>query len=133
MTIPGVMSTFLCQSINSGGIQQFKWLVNGTRLKDLNQTERIRTSDLNQNIGFLNFNNIPVEYNGTTIQCIVTLTSGEVISSSNTELLVQGKQTVLFIDHVSQTNKMMYMLLLGQSNKPVFIVCGEQCVWGLIS
>ncbi len=88
VVIPGGMSTFVCQSINSGDIQQFQWLVNGTQLES---TEGIRATVQSNIIGILSFNNIPVEYNGTTIQCIVTLTSGETISSNNAALLVQGE------------------------------------------
>ncbi len=91
VTIPGMMSTYVCQSINTGNIQQFQWLLNGTRLEDLNKTDRIRTVNLDQIIGIIHFNNITVDYDNTTIQCKVTLPSGVVISSSNAKLLVQGE------------------------------------------
>ncbi len=45
-------------------------------------------------IGHLTFRNIPLEYNDTTIQCIVTLTSGEILQSNNATLLVQGKEKI---------------------------------------
>ncbi len=93
VTFPGMNFTFECQPHNSGPIQQFQWLLNGTRLEDLNQTERIMTHTTTI-FGLLNFNIISVEYNDTTIQCIVTLTSGEVISSNNATLLVQGEEKI---------------------------------------
>ena len=83
-------SIFTCHSINSGALQQFQWLVNGTRLEDLNQTDGIE-ADLIHDIGALAFTDIPVEYNDTIIQCIVTFTSGQISTSNNATLLVQGE------------------------------------------
>ncbi len=87
------MSSFSCQSLNSGDIQQFQWLVNGTRLEDFDQTDGIMTTVKND-FGILALSNISLEYNETTIQCIITLTSGENISSNDATLLVQGEPYV---------------------------------------
>ena len=82
-----MVSTFICQSINSGDMKQFQWLVNGTQLEHSDEISTTAEGD----IGILTFSNIPVDYNDTTIQCIVTLTSGDTISSNNATLLVQGE------------------------------------------
>ncbi len=63
--------------------------MNGTQLEG--QIDGIMTA-VSGYLGILAFNNIPVEYNGTTIQCIVALSSGETILSNNATLLVQGEQ-----------------------------------------
>ncbi len=90
VVVPGDDTTFTCYTAIFGPIEQFKWLVNGTRLEDLNQTEGIDAE--NNFFGHLNFISIPVEYNSTTIQCIIDFTSGESVSSNNATLLVQGKE-----------------------------------------
>ncbi len=68
-----------------------QWLVNGTLLEDLNQRDGIE-DQVTFGTENLNFRNIPVEYNDTTIQCIVTLTSGDILPSNNATLLVQGDE-----------------------------------------
>ena len=92
--VPGGETTFTCIHTSViGVIEQFQWLVNGTRLEDLNQTDRIEAE--NNIIGHLHFINIPVEYNSTTIQCIIDFTSGESIPSNNATLFVQGEERIL--------------------------------------
>ncbi len=85
------MVSFVCQSINSPGIQQFQWLVNGTRLEDNDQRDGIE-EHMTRTTGILTFLNVPVEYNDTTIQCIAIFTSGEIMYSNNATLLVQGEE-----------------------------------------
>ena len=85
---------YLCHYINNNGnIQQYHWLVNGTRLEDLNLGDRVQDF-MTRTTGSLLFMNIPEEYNNTTIQCKATLTSGEIIYSNNATLLVQGEDPV---------------------------------------
>ncbi len=64
--------------------------MNGTRLEDLDRTERIEAE---KNIIY--FIHIPVQYNGTTIQCIINLTSGEIVPSNRAILLVQGEEKIV--------------------------------------
>ncbi len=64
--------------------EQLQWLVNGTRLEDLDQTERIEAKS-----NILYFIDIPV---GTTIQCIIDFTSGESVLSNNA---VQGEEKIV--------------------------------------
>ncbi len=89
--ILGEETAFTCRV--TGTVQHIQWLVNGTRLEDINQRDGIEDA-VTFGIGHLSFSNIPVEYNGTTIQCIVTLTSGEIIRSNNATLLVQGEEKI---------------------------------------
>ncbi len=89
VTFRGGKIVFTCRV--TGTVQQFQWLVNGTRLEDFDQRDGIEDGGT-FGIGTLTFNNTPVEYNDTTIQCIVTLTSGEIIPSNNATLLVQGEE-----------------------------------------
>ena len=98
VTTLGGMHTFDCRSINND-VQQYQWLVNGTELQELNLTDGVIMTEDNDVIAFISFNNITMKYNGTTIQCIANLTSGEIIPSNNATLLVQGESIIIFIDH----------------------------------
>ncbi len=88
-------ASYICHFINNNGnIQQYQWLVNETQLEDLDLGDRVQV-DESRSTRILSFMNISVEYNDTTIQCIVTLTSGEIIRSNNATLLVQGKDKLV--------------------------------------
>ena len=93
--VSGEDTTFTCYTAIFGPIEQFQWLVNETRLEDLNKTEGIEAE--NNFIGHLHFTNIPVEYNGTTIQCIIYLTSGESVHSNHAMLFVQGEEKIIYL------------------------------------
>ncbi len=94
MIVSGEDTTFTCTYTSIiDVIEQFQWLVNGTRLEDLNKTEGIEAE--NNIVGHLHFINIPVEYNSTTIQCIIDFTSGESVPSNNAILFVQGKEKIM--------------------------------------
>ncbi len=82
---------FNCVSLHGATVTSVQWLINGTRLEDLSLTN-VRTdfSEITEQ-GSLVFNNVPVEYNGTYIQCRVTLSNGETENSNNSTLLVQGE------------------------------------------
>ena len=72
-----------------------EWVINGTLLEDpypMGVTTAINVGGG----GSLIFNNVPLDYNGTTVQCIAT-TNGNVKRTNNSTLLVQGKDTLLFI------------------------------------
>ncbi len=88
MIILGGDTVFTCRG--TGTIQLIRWLLNGTRLEDLNHIDGM--DEVTHGLGHLTFRNISVEFNGTTIQCIVTLTSGEILPSNNVTLLVQGEE-----------------------------------------
>ncbi len=90
--ILGGETTYTCRV--TGTIQQIQWLVNGTQLEDLNKRDGIE-DDVTFGIGHLTFRNISEEYNNTNIQCIVTLTSGEIIRSNSATLLVQGEEKII--------------------------------------
>ncbi len=84
-------TTFLClYSPTRGAILPIHWIVNGTRLEDLEQRDGIEV-DAHSIIGHLHFVNISVDYNDTTIQCRVDFTSGEIVYSNNATLIVQGE------------------------------------------
>ncbi len=85
--IPGEDTVFTCRV--TGTVEQIQWLVNGTRLEDINKRDGIE-DEVIFGLGSLTFSNVSVGHKDTTIQCIVTLTSGEIIRSNNATLLVQG-------------------------------------------
>ena len=85
----GGVTTFTCLYIPLNGTLPIHWIVNGTWLEDLEQRDGIEVVDLPY-IGHLNFINISVEHNDTTIQCRVDFTSGEIVYSNNATLFVQG-------------------------------------------
>ncbi len=88
---PGRTAPFICEAINSNDIQQFHWLVNGTRLEYSNLGDRVDDYVSHTTAVFI-FLNVSVEYNDTTIQCIGTFTSGEINYSTIATLLVQGEE-----------------------------------------
>ncbi len=91
MITPGEGTVFTCRV--TGTVEQIQWLVNGTQLEDINQRDGIEDA-VTFGTGHLTFSNISVEYNDTTIQCIVTLTSKEIIRSNDATLLVQSKEKI---------------------------------------
>ena len=64
-----------------------EWLVNGTLLEEL-YPMGVTTQTFGVG-GSLNFNNVPLDYNGTTVQCIAN-TNGNVRRTNIGTLLVQG-------------------------------------------
>ena len=85
MVFEGGDEAFICTSTLGATVE---WLVNGTLLEEPYPmgvtTEAITTG------GILNFNNVSLDYNGTTVQCIAT-TGGNVRRTNIGTLLVQGK------------------------------------------
>lgn len=73
------------------GILSVQWLMNGTELEELNLTDVIVEFDNMRTTGNLLFTDLPLAFNGTTIQCRVTLSSGsEAVSGNMFILLIQG-------------------------------------------
>ncbi len=116
MIILGEETAFTCRV--TGTVQQIQWLVNGTRLEDINQRDGIE-DDVTFGIGHLTFRNIPVEYNDTTIQCIVTLTSENVKLSNNATLLVQGEEC-----ETSNKNLIQLFMCIREQGLPLLVVAG---------
>ncbi len=73
-------------------LSSVQWLMNGTRLEDLNLTNVPTEFREVTRQGTLVFNNISVEYNNTNIQCRATLSNEETVDSNNVTLLVQGER-----------------------------------------
>ena len=93
--IPGRSTTFTCRyrANITDPVLRIIWLINGTQLdqEDLNQRDGIESDDLHD-VGHLYFNNISVEYNDTTIRCLIFFTSSNLITSNIAILLVQGEE-----------------------------------------
>ncbi len=89
----GGPTAFICMYAPfHNNIQQFQWIINGKQVEEDEQREGIMVhNDIVKNVGHLFFNNISVEYNDTIIQCIVNLTSGDMIESNNATLFIQGE------------------------------------------
>ncbi len=94
VTTPGRSVPFVCESINSRGLRQLHWLVNGTRLEDLSLGDRVEDY-MSRGVRTLFFLTVSVEYNDTTIQCIANFSSGEIVYSNNVSLLVQGEEKLM--------------------------------------
>ena len=94
VSVPGGTASFNCYSLNPGGdtILSTSWLVNGTLFDTLDLGEDV-TARFNEEfqIGKLDFDNLPLSYNGTRIQCMATFSSGYNLTSTGaTLLLIQG-------------------------------------------
>ncbi len=87
----GGQTAFICMYTPfRNDIQQFQWIINGTQVEEQREGIVIN-NDIAINVGELSFNNISEEYNDTIIQCIVNLTSGDMIESNNATLFIQGE------------------------------------------
>ena len=88
---PGGRALLTCSSpspdVHVVGVQ---WLVNGSPLEDLNLMNVLTDFNEITTAGSLVIDPITLEYNITTIQCIVTFNSGTTSHSNTATLLVQG-------------------------------------------
>ncbi len=93
--IPGdYFREYYCGS-SSGTTTNVEWLINGTRLEDLNLNYYVRTYYRQYTRqGYLEFYYIMSYYNNTTIQCRATLNNGEIGDSNSPTLLVQGEREI---------------------------------------
>ncbi len=98
---PGITAPFTCEVINNNDVEQLHWLVNGTRLEDLNLGDSVADFMSQSRVRGLVFLHVPVEYNGTTIQCIAISTSGDIMYSINASLLVQGEEKYNYANEAS--------------------------------
>ncbi len=91
--IPGDNTIYYCWSSSGTIITSVQWLINGTRLEDLNLTNVETEFSQLSRLGYLSFSDISVEYNNTNIQCRATF-NGETLNSNNSTLLVQGEREI---------------------------------------
>ena len=87
VSTPGGSATFLCTP--RPGMSEIDWLVNGTQIGDLDISNITAEFDENIGIGTLTFGDVLLEYNETTVTCLIDFTR----LSSN--LLVQGRLTII--------------------------------------
>ena len=89
VSYPGGRAAYSCA--RGGVIVGVQWLVNGTRVEDLNLGDDVVVEfSRAREEGNLVFRNIPAEYNETTIQCRANYSSGNSSTSNTITLLLQG-------------------------------------------
>ena len=90
ITIINGTASYTCvvAGISNDFIDTAQWLLNNTIIdnEDLEQGNLVISSSTTS----LSFRVVPVRYNGTSIKCRATLTSGRVTTSSSSMLLIQG-------------------------------------------
>ena len=89
MTAPGNNVSFICIYPSPNDVASIEWLANNTAL--LNVTFQDVGVTIHSNL--LQFTRIPASFNLTVFSCVVTLTSGAIVPSSDTAtlLLLQRK------------------------------------------
>ncbi len=83
----GGEGTFVCSSQEAS--TNVQWIVNGSSLENLNLYDETMLDTFSTG-GALKFLNVPLDYSGTTVQCVITYTDGSMGSSNTATLLVQG-------------------------------------------
>ena len=123
----GQVAEFPCST--TAVVSSLQWIVNGSALEDLSMDTSILTSSSFAG-EFLTFRNVPLHYNGTTIQCVVTFPDNTTLSSNTATLQVQGDHddhyNVIDLnshDHSLQVYWMLFLmrmwsLLLHPSSSP---------------
>ena len=88
MAIPGGSVTFFCSSspTSSEVVTSAQWFLNDTLL-DNSDIDNVQTMSGTIQLRFFL---ISLEYNSTRIRCRGTLTSGNIITSDEVVLLIQG-------------------------------------------
>lgn len=89
VSVPGGGATFEC-SHNSRTLTGVQWLLNGTRLQDLNVRNVTAVFSDILETGYLEFTNLPLEYNTTEISCMASVNSRMSLSSDSVLLRIQG-------------------------------------------
>ena len=105
VSTPGGSASVSCFSTHE--IVDIEWLVNGTRFDNNLGPNVMSQFSSSVRTGRLDFVNLPLNYNGTSVQCIAELDSGE-LTSSSIILLIQG----LIIVHVYHAVKCISMLII---------------------
>ncbi len=93
LAIPGSNISFTCYPVHGNDrIQSVDWLFNETRLEDLNLQEiQADFVSFANGLGRLRITRVPIHFNGTTVQCIATLSGGNTqLSNIASILILQG-------------------------------------------
>ena len=83
----GADPVFTCQT--GDDIMSVQWLLNGTLDDGLNMNVVFDFSQTSH-VGSLLIRDVPMEYNGTTIQCRANSSSGSITYSNITTMIIQG-------------------------------------------
>ena len=78
----------MCTSL-SEPLASVRWRVNGSSLVELG-LDSVVQQGIFGTMGVLTFPSVPLEYNGTTVQCLATFPNGTLVSSNIAALVVQG-------------------------------------------
>ena len=90
ISAPGRSALFSCSPMFGDALSIY-WLVNATQFESLElRNVQSRVIEMNA-VRTLEFSNIPTEYNVTSIQCVLNLTSGIFWFSNISSLIIQGK------------------------------------------
>lgn len=68
---------------------EIMWVINGTQLQELN-LNNVQDDTINVGIAILAIVQLTAEFNGTIIQCRTQLSSGAVVNSEISKLIVRG-------------------------------------------
>ena len=90
VSVPGGDANFECIGA-SATLSSVQWLVNGTQLETLNLPNLTQIFFVDGSSGILIFEDIPLNYHNTDVQCSVTLSPGSSpVLSDVAHLLLQG-------------------------------------------
>lgn len=90
VSFPGGSAQFTCQALPLNQMISFRWYLNGTQFDNLNLTKFNVKSQFEFGIGSLRFTDIPIEFNGTRVQCEIMQTSSQSLISGIVSLSLQG-------------------------------------------
>ena len=112
ITTIGANAQYSCSA--STPIESLQWLLNGTLVEELELDKVTVTEE-----GHLEFHNISVEYNYTSITCNATLTSGSVVTSEEKLLLIQGVFSAQIFSYFLQPHPLYtgYLPAVGSLNR----------------
>ena len=93
VSTPGGYALFTCLITSGVDVVEIRWLVNGTESESLNLanvSSTVQMSTHGRKRGRLEFTHLPVEYNTTTVRCVVIATDQNLTAAQNSTLLIQG-------------------------------------------
>ena len=123
VSVPGGQATFLY--LSNVPVDYIFWRVNGELVElgnDRNMTVGFQPID---NLGYLHLESIPTELNRSTVSCEY-MTSGKMLSSPNSTLLLQGNRTVYrILKSYSRAikNGLILQLWIGHAHTPCTCMC----------
>lgn len=87
---PGTTLYYICYS-SFGELSEISWYLNNTiyNLNNITLNARINFDSINSE-GYLTFNQTSMSLNNTRIKCVATFTSGDIIHSTESKIIVQG-------------------------------------------